>query len=225
MTSRRPIAFALLAGNLIALAVACGEDVVVVSAHLAPAQRGFGCRDDDGTPLVQRVLDSGAACVIADFIEYEETPSCRFAELRDACCDDRCDALRARKQMPLDVGALLDACAGGTGGAFDFDCAAAFVATTLRELSWLDAPQGLVSLRVTVTNDSCEARTEEPADAEVIGDYEPFAPETLVGCVFSCPANLALQTSELVLDLDVVDPRCEPVVAACANLRGPHCGR
>jgi len=221
MRTQRVLAAALLMACVGLFGQACGEEVVAVKVRMATSQRGFACEDAAGTPLIQRVVDSGTACVVGDFVRWKATPSCRFAELGDACCSDGCHTLRARKQIPLDVPALLELCVPEQGGAFDPDCPASFVLAALRELAWLDAPEGLVSLRVTVTNQDCETITEDPADANELGDYPSFPAESLVGCVFSCPADLANQESDLVLDLDVVDTRCEAVVAACANLLGP----
>jgi hypothetical protein len=55
-------------------------------------------------------------------------------------------------------------------------------------------------------------------------DLDAAFPRTsLVGCAFSCPAELATLEGTVTLDLDVVDGSCEGLVAACANLGALGC--
>lgn len=196
---------------LVALtASACTEKRDV---HLAFARagdgyyRGFRCIDLDAAqpgPLWQRAFDQENWVVrislVVDLISLGGTPDCRPSQLRDWCDENGCDALldnRACISMDVEM-----------PPPSSFEDQLHLAIEGLSGIPLIEnTPDEPVLVRVVATAETCD---------QIAADGS-FVEDSLVGCMYSCPALLDEQTQDLILDLDVDGTHCEEEIIACAN--------
>lgn len=196
---------------LLVIAAAC-QQTHEISLRLGPndgtVTAGFLCvQDADPTmPLFDRALvgQTYTFRLVIDVIDLGgQFPGCRGEELVSACKGGKCklvrrpDGTRYCKEVTFDRA----------------DLAGPDLRPLLLELReqlgtepvTSNAPDRPVILRAVATHQTCEE-----LDA-------PFVDTELLGCAYSCPAQLDGIDGPVSLSLDVLDTACEKVVRGCAK--------
>jgi hypothetical protein len=205
-------------GVLLALWLAgCAADVNEVALILPEdGAVGLTCVDSEtGEPLLTRARVTGGTVevsVVVDYLRFEGVPSCRPTQLLAWCAERGCPAVaRDCRTVRLPV-------PGGTPTLPEIQDA------VLTELArggpvTSDAPDGVVLVRMVVTNQACDALLPSP------GERPPRpACDDLLGCLYSCPVQLDEVRGDVLLELDSLTEQCdEVVVGVCAGIG--HGGR
>jgi hypothetical protein len=174
--------------------------------------RGTRCLSDDAQldPLVYRGIIRGEQRaeynVVVDVVDLGGTPSCRNSILQEWCEEHECfPLLRDRTCHPVNVPFE----AGVTLQQSLVEAVEKLEGTLLIE----DAPDSGVVVRVVFTVQPCEELMTSAA----------FADDSLVGCLFSCPALLDNLSQSLSLDLDLSNIDCLSGVRWCSaeDFRAP----
>jgi hypothetical protein len=206
---------------LFLLSLAACQQAHVVTLQLGPSEDklsvGFACREDPlpgmpnmMTPLLaaRGIQPDGSLkfSMIVDVITLGgELPGCRGEELFSGCKDSgdceivpRADGSRFCVEIEVSQQAVTAAMADDLGpmlgeirGRLD-DEAVTF-----------DAPDEPVMIRAVATVEPC------------VPDELDF--EQLIGCAYSCPAQLDEVDGPIALSLDAINDRCEFEVKACAS--------
>ena len=196
-------------------ALAACQQAHVVTIQLGPSgdtlTAGFACvQDADPTRLLAgRAIQPGGGLrfsIIVDIVTLGgQLPGCRGEELFEACGDGACevvpraDGTRYCRDIDVDQAAVIAAMNNNLTPLLDA------IRTQLREEPvTLDAPDVPVLLRAVATTESCDALAPE------------FDPTRLVGCAYSCPAQLDDVDGPIALSLDALTRQCEGEVRACA---------
>lgn len=204
------------------LALAACQQAHVVTLQLGPSEDtlsiGFVCREEPepGMPgmmtplLAQRAIQPDGRAefsMIVDVITLGGVlPGCRGEELFSGCkqsgdCEvvPRADGTRFCRRVEVTA----DAVAAATSDR-DFAPMLQQLREQLQvEAVTLDAPDQPVLIRALATTEPC---TPEVLDVE-----------ELIGCAYSCPAQLDEVDGPIALSLDAIDDRCEREVKACAS--------
>ncbi len=197
------------------LTLAACQQAHTVELQLGPTgdtlTAGFAClQDADPTRLLanRAVQPNGGLrfSIIVDVITLGgELPGCRGEELFAACGEGACtivprdDGTRYCREIEVDAAAV--------AAAIDDDLVPLLssIRTQLRvEPVTLDAPDEPVLLRAVATTEPCGALGED------------FDLGRLVGCAYSCPAQLDEVDGPISLSLDTLTRQCEREVKACA---------
>jgi hypothetical protein len=201
--------------TLLVLALAACQQTHTVTLQLGPTgdtlTAGFACVQDADP---SKLLASRAAqpdgslrfSIIVDVITLGgELPGCRGEELFAACGDGACtivprdDGTRYCQEVEVDAAAVIAAIDDDLEPLLDD------IRTQLRvEPVTLDAPDEPVLIRAVATTEPCAALSPG------------FDLERLVGCAYSCPAQLDEVTGSIALSLDTLTRQCEREVKACA---------
>lgn len=194
--SRRRVAVTVAFLAALASCDAERHQVDVVLGAGPDGLHGFTCREDDtDRPLFLRVVESGTASMVFDFVDLGGVPGCRSTQLVDWCRTHECRTVERRCidiPPPASLAELPQAVLDAIDG----------VALTG------DAPDGPVLLRAVATAAACD---DVPA-------LDPVPRATLVGCAYSCPVVLDQVEDPVLLDLDVFGDRCQQAVEVCASL-------
>jgi hypothetical protein len=197
---------------MLLLAIAGCQRTHEVSLRLGPNDStitaGFLCVEDaDPTkPLVNRALvgQTFTFRVVIDVIEMSgQFPGCRGEELVTACKGGKCsivkrpDGTRYCEEVTFTTA----------------DLAVADPRPLLQKIKGqlamdavsLNAPDAPVLIRAVATRQTC---------AELDA---PFVDSELIGCAYSCPAQLDGIDGPISLSLDVLDNTCEKEVRGCAK--------
>ena len=183
---------------VVLLATACDTsyDVTMTLSDAAVA-RGFGCTNDAGFVLAERV-DPNQATGVLDVIDLGTSIlSCRATDVLDYCAANACTVVR-RACYPISAG--------------DAATPAAAFANVEAELRGADA--GIASLptdRTFIVRFYITSQAMGACDPSVVIEGDRVG-----GCVYSCPAHLSA-SGDMVLDLDApAFARCDQAVSACA---------
>jgi hypothetical protein len=208
----------LLIVALILSSNACvGETVNDIQLDIDP--RGFACFEElpDGTnqPLILRAYDgpseTGELNVVVDYLRFDGVPSCLPTVLLDTCVGSGCPIVR-RNCISLDAAAV----AANVAAPFDVDDAVTAVRQELLEqqpIATRDAPNGVVAIRVVATTESCDVLA--PPD----GSFGALSCSQLLGCGYSCPAQLDEVRGEVDITIGILSPQCTTVeVELCAGI-------
>jgi hypothetical protein len=205
------------------LVLAACQQAHVVTLQLGPSEDtlsvGFVCREDPlpGMPSMMTPLLAGRGIqpdgslkfsMIVDVITLGGVlPGCRGEELFSGCQDSgdceivpRADGTRFCVEVEVSRQALT-AAMGNTP-----DLAPMLEEIRARlddEPVTLDAPDEPVMIRAVATTEACVPDT--------------FDFEQLIGCAYSCPAQLDEVDGPIALSLDAINDRCEFEVKACAS--------
>ncbi len=202
------------------LALAACQQAHVVTIQLGPSGEtltaGFACvQDADPMKLLAgRAIqpDGGLRfSIIVDVVTLGgQLPGCRGEELFAACGDGACeivprdDGTRYCRDIEVDQAAVIAAINNDLVPLLDS------IRTQLREEPvTLDAPDEPVLIRAVATTESCDALAPE------------FDATRLVGCAYSCPAQLDEVDGPIALSLDTLTRQCEREVRACAVFPPP----
>lgn len=195
------------------LALAACQQAHTVELQLGPTgdtlTAGFAClQDADPTRLLanRAVQPNGGLrfSIIVDVITLGgELPGCRGEELFAACGEGACtivprdDGTRYCREIEVDAAAVVAAMDD------NLEPLLSSIRTQLRvEPVTLDAPDEPVLLRAVATTEAC--------------GVEELDLERLVGCAYSCPAQLDDVDGPISLSLDTLTRQCEREVKACA---------
>jgi len=201
--------------TLLLLAFAGCQQAHSITLQLGPTEdtltAGFGCfQDADPAKLLaQRGLQQGGGLkfsIVVDVISLGgRLPGCRGEELAAACDDGACTIVPRSDGTRFCHEVLVDATAVTAALRDDLVPLLDSIRTQLRvEAVTLDAPDEPVLLRAVATTEPCDAVTAA------------FDPQDLVGCAYSCPAQLDDIDGPIALSLDTLTRECEREVKACA---------
>lgn len=172
---------------------------------------GFLCRQDDGAYLLSRAVPAGGGPVpsslVIDFIRLEGLPGCRSGQLIRWCADHDCSVIPEHRvciPAPLpDITGLPRAEAREE------------IREALRNLSGAsvstEAPDEFIIVRATATLQPCDELV--PGGATLPAMHE----EELVGCAYSCPAELNAIEGDVYLGFDTLTEQCAQGVRVCAS--------
>ncbi len=200
---------------LLFVLAAC-QQAHVVTIQLGPGgdtlTAGFACvQDADPTKLLAgRAVQANGGLrfsIIVDVVTLGgQLPGCRGEELFAACDEGACeivprdDGTRYCRDVDVDQAAVVAAMNDDLGPMLDS------IRTQLREEPvTLDAPDVPVLLRAVATTERCDALADD------------FDLTRLVGCAYSCPAQLDEVDGPIALSLDTLTRQCEREVKACAQ--------
>ncbi|MEZ4340651.1 MAG: hypothetical protein R3B82_28860 [Sandaracinaceae bacterium] len=196
-----------LFGALLALtSIGCAADVNEVQLGF-PNDRviGLTCTDSrTRAPLVANanVVDGAIrVSVVIDYLGFEGVPGCRVNQLLAWCTEPGCP-LQRRDCVPLVLEPPLP------------DTTEGILLTAVERLRELgpvtdDAPDGVVLVRMVVTNQACDA----------LPDSGRLRCDDLLGCVYSCPVQLDAVRGTVELELDALGGECtESDVQVCAGV-------
>lgn len=195
-----------VAAALALLCAGCAADVNPVRLIFPPeGPIGLMCVDTaSGEPLVAgaRVVDGRVeASVVLDYLGFEGVPGCRPTQLLGWCTARGCPIQR-RDCVPLSFAPTLPA---SPEGLFREALEALQAVSPVTD----DAPDGVVLVRMVVTNQPCDA---VPAAG-------PLRCADLLGCVYSCPVQLDEVRGDVLLELDAFGGACTEVeVRTCAGV-------
>lgn len=195
--------------------VAACQEAHTVTLQLGPTDdtltAGFACvQDADPTRLLaSRAAQPGGGLqfsIVVDVVTLGgELPGCRGEELFTACADGGCeivprdDGTRFCRDVTVPASAVVAAMNE------DLEPLLASIRTQLQaEPVTLDAPDEPVLLRAVATTEPCSA---------LASDFDLLE---LVGCAYSCPAQLDEVDGPIALSLDTLTRQCEREVKACA---------
>ncbi len=206
-----PLVFSLLG-------VACvGEQVNDVQLVLDPV--GFTCReqldDDTSRYLLLRAYEpptaTGEFNLVVDYLAFASLPSCRPNRVIDYCRDHGCPIVR-RDCLSLDAAALAS---NIEGMELDEETAAMAITQALADQPPItrDAPDGVVTVRVVATAESCDSvmRGADPVPL--------YRCASLLGCGYSCPGQLDEISGGVDIAFDSLGIECTArEVEICAGL-------
>lgn len=210
---RRLLARSLL-GFALGCVVAC-QDAHTVTLQLGPTDdtltAGFACvQDADPTALLAGRAaqpDGGLRfSVVVDVITLGgELPGCRGEELFAACRDGGCEIVPREDGTRFCRDITVPASVVTAAMNDDLEPLLASLRSQLQaEPVTLDAPDVPVLLRAVATTEPCSAVATA------------FDLQELVGCAYSCPAQLDEVDGPIALSLDTLTRQCEREVKACA---------
>jgi hypothetical protein len=192
---------------LLAVALAACTEQHQVSLDLGEAiPLGFQCVDDSGDPLALRAVDGAVARIniVVDYIRLGGVPSCLPFGIVAWCRDPEhaCEPILAARScqaldpIPLSTSIIETAMRYRE-----------LIASLEGTLITAGAPQEPVLVRLVATVQPCAELVTTPA----------FDQADLVGCLLSCPVQLA-GVDEVFLGTPTLDSSCtEDLVIACAS--------
>lgn len=208
---------------LLALVLVACQQAHVVSLQLGPSSDrlsvGFACREDPPpnmpntlTPLLAaRALQSDNSLrfsIVVDVITLGGVlPGCRGEELFLGCKDSGDCEIVPR--------------ADGTRFCVEVEVSSQAVTDAMQDPPELQRMLGEIRDQLDDEPVTLDA-PDEPVLIRAVATVEPCVPdafdfEQLVGCAYSCPAQLDEVDGPIALSLDAIDDRCEFEVKACAS--------
>ena len=167
---------------------------------------GLSCVDSaTGDLLIERGVTAGAveASVVLDYLAFDGVPSCRAVQLVRWCNNRGCpvvqrDCIRVRLSPVPAPEAVREA--------FGAEVARMSPIT-------FDAPDGVVTVRATLTTQTCEEL------ASGAGGFPELSCDALLACIYSCPVQLDEVSGDVELELDALGTTCtEAEVGICAGI-------
>jgi hypothetical protein len=182
-----------------------GESKVIDLTFGGGTRSGLRCTDDTGNFLIARAIDPGRILrfsVLVDFIGIGGVPMCRPGDILEFCQTRDCAPLPVPERLCIDLEARSIPLGGNV-----IDVATEMLRTLDGHLITADAPRTPVIIRAVATAQRC---------ADVPG-VTALDPDQLIGCAWSCPAQLDAVEGEVVLDLPAFGDRCAASVVFCAT--------